>query len=1171
MFVQLLSQNVRCFTDDKETELLERMRARDIFAACLQETWKTSRSLWSSADGYVTISHGRDTDGRGQGTAIVLSPAARKAWKRVGEPIYRFGTRIVAVRLQLVDHRKRTRHLYLASAYAPHSGLPLTERDLYLDHLQECLSACPTGDILIIGSDLNASLGVQTDDQDSVLGRFGLPRVNDAGLALNGVLSMNNLCAPTTFFQKHKSRYSTWANPRSGLPHQIDHFFMKRRDLVRVTKAATYTCGVHSDHRALFTRINMKCFAPKARPATTPRVDRNLLQQPDVAKAFTTAAAAQYQAGVAASTPPGDKSQLLCGALANAAKAHLMNDGKQRPSWFRADKDRLLALISDRNAANDLCHDRRTAKRTALYRACKQRLNARVRKAKAAWVGAIAKEIDTKQRDGNPLTPKEVWSCVRTLQQGPRVVTAVNPMSLKKTDGTICTTPSETRDTMVAFQRGLFSKTGTYDPAAVAAVKQRKHRGWMDRTPTTEEVCAATMKLSNGKSGGESKVPVEFYKALLGDPATATLVHEIIIDFWETGAYQDPAADDVHRPRRKATLPLATAGNWTVRFAQRNIRNQRTKPHDRYEAYKAATTIADALALGATLDDLKKADASHQIEYVDPLEYPPPPTTPRRVDTGGKRYELWETAKLKLLPKKGDLSLCKNWRGISLLDVCSKVFSKVAVGRMMTVMEEVGPDEQNGFRVKRGTTDGSFSVNAVLRKRHEHDLETWALFIDLVKAFDTVPHAALWAVLRRYGMPDHFINIIIRLHDQAKLKMEIAGTDTMIDVTIGVRQGSCEGPVLFLFIMNAAMETMEWPAHIKMPTFLYDDKTGPTGGNPTKRRARAFQVWHSLFADDAACFFETRADLVEGSNFLCQHLRKFGLQMHVGRGSTPSKSEAMFLPRPGRSYDDGDTGRFRVDGDGFIEFATKFKYLGSYITPNLTVAEDVNSRIRVASAAFGSLRRVFRNTAVSDKDKGILFTALITNILLYGCESWCLREDDVRRLRGFHRRCVRTICGVTLFKTWKDHIKSSALNDRLCIPGFEDGYRARLLRWAGEIARMPMDRLPRRLMTCWVANPRPRGRPHMTWGATLKKALRAAGVSTKFADWMKLAQDSAAWRTATRPTPPRAPPTATTTTTHSPPPQPAQQQQPHPPAGPAPAPNPAAQQAWLNAHMPQGG
>ena len=55
-------------------------------------------------------------------------------------------------------------------------------------------------------------------------------------------------------------------------------------------------------------------------------------------------------------------------------------------------------------------------------------------------------------------------------------------------------------------------------------------------------------------------------------------------------------------------------------------------------------------------------------------------------------------------------------------------------------------------------------------------------------------------------MPDHFVKVLIRLHYGEKVEVKIGDVDSEINSTIGVRQGSCEGPVLFLFIIQAAME-----------------------------------------------------------------------------------------------------------------------------------------------------------------------------------------------------------------------------------------------------------------------------------------------------------------------------------------------------------------------------
>ena len=125
----------------------------------------------------------------------------------MGQPITRFGPRILSVRLKLVDKHAHHRHVTLVSAYAPHSGRSQSDRDAFHLSLQECISACPSSDLLVIGSDTNASIGVRCDSgPDRVRGPNGIPHVNAAGASLHDLLSMNDLCLPTTFFQKKVSR-----------------------------------------------------------------------------------------------------------------------------------------------------------------------------------------------------------------------------------------------------------------------------------------------------------------------------------------------------------------------------------------------------------------------------------------------------------------------------------------------------------------------------------------------------------------------------------------------------------------------------------------------------------------------------------------------------------------------------------------------------------------------------------------------------------------------------------------------------------------------------------------------------------------------------------------------------------------------------------------------------
>ena len=79
-----------------------------------------------------------------------------------------------------------------------------------------------------------------------------------------------------------------------------------------------------------------------------------------------------------------------------------------------------------------------------------------------------------------------------------------------------------------------------------------------------------------------------------------------------------------------------------------------------------------------------------------------------------------------------------------------------------------------------------------------------------------------------------------------------------------------------------------------------------------------------LSSQTTACFFSNLEAISLGGQIIFAHLRKFGLCMHVGRGDTASKTEAMYFPPPRTAYEAADTSRFYVDGNGFIDFCEKF-------------------------------------------------------------------------------------------------------------------------------------------------------------------------------------------------------------------------------------------------------
>ena len=113
--------------------------------------------------------------------------------------------------------------------------------------------------------------------------------------------------------------------------------------------------------------------------------------------------------------------------------------------------------------------------------------------------------------------------------------------------------------------------------------------------------------------------------------------------------------------------------------------------------------------------------------------------------------EEWLMGSLKILPKKGDLMNPNNWRGIILLDISSKVVSLVVTARLQKALERYRIPNQFGSTPKTGCLDGSFYIKSILQMINEYDLNTWVVFVDLVKAFDTIHHELLFKLLGKYA------------------------------------------------------------------------------------------------------------------------------------------------------------------------------------------------------------------------------------------------------------------------------------------------------------------------------------------------------------------------------------------------------------------------------------
>ena len=237
----IISQNTRGLkSDNKIIELCNAIKYRNVFAVCLQETWRTGNSNLEH-EGCVILNSGLDPSvvkcRRGeQGVGIALSKSAVAAWKSAGSYVIDdLGARVIAIRLLVRDNTNKEVGIFLISAYAPVGAANQNIWDDFMAKIESCIDRKPPGDILVIGCDSNSSMGVSQNrsvsDSLRSVGSFGMTHRNRAGIRFNTYLEVNNLIAVTTYFEKN--RYKTWTHPRSKLGHQIDHIITLKSDFCR--------------------------------------------------------------------------------------------------------------------------------------------------------------------------------------------------------------------------------------------------------------------------------------------------------------------------------------------------------------------------------------------------------------------------------------------------------------------------------------------------------------------------------------------------------------------------------------------------------------------------------------------------------------------------------------------------------------------------------------------------------------------------------------------------------------------------------------------------------------------------------------------------------------------------------------------------------------------------
>lgn len=284
----------------------------------------------------------------------------------------------------------------------------------------------------------------------------------------------------------------------------------------------------------------------------------------------------------------------------------------------------------------------------------------------------------------------------------------------------------------------------------------------------------------------------------------------------------------------------------------------------------------------------------------------------------------WREAEIVCLHKGGDPDDPGNYRPIALLASLNKLWTAVLTSRLSSFTEEnsILSNSQRGGRPDMSTYQLIATLLSAISVAKKENKTLWILFLDLKKAYNSVPFWAIKQTLQDTQIPDQFVNAIMNLYDGLQSKINLQGVySDWFHEERGVRQGDTLSPLLWILFLNPLL--LFW----KQSDIGFTHEVEHAFQLNQRIAASATDV---SFVDDMAVFISNARMLQDATRIATEFFDSYGLEIGIKEAE---KTAIMDIVE--------SSPECKIQGKT-IPKTTHYKYLGLPVSADLSQEHAFN-------------------------------------------------------------------------------------------------------------------------------------------------------------------------------------------------------------------------------------